>query len=121
MSLNLVPAANAGYNLASSTKGDDYPCVIEWTGDDDYHLFGGFRGDNDNDNELIAVAGVLESHLLHHTRHAWLYDLVVDESERGKGYGASMVEYVEEWAEERGCDYVALASPVEKDGAHQFY
>jgi len=90
--------------------------IFEWTGDDDYYLFGGFV-----DNELAAVAGVLERHVLHHVRHAWLYDLVVDEPRRGRGHGATMVEHIESWAVDRGCDYVALASPSEKEDAHKFY
>ncbi len=90
--------------------------VLEWTGDPEYHLFGGFV-----EGEMVGVAGVLVKNVLHHSRHAWLYDLVVDESERGHGYGSSLVEFVEGWAEERGCEYVTLASPLEKDGVHQYY
>ncbi len=90
--------------------------VFAWTGDGDYHLFGGFV-----DGELVAVAGVLEKHVLHHSHHAWLYDLVVDESQREQGYGTSIVEHVEEWADEKGCEYVALASPQTKEGTHEFY
>lgn len=60
--------------------------VLEWTGDDDYHLFGGFV-----EGELVGVAGVLVKHVLHHARHAWLYDLVVDEPQRERGYGTALV------------------------------
>lgn len=89
---------------------------MEWTADDEYHLFGGFvKG------EIVGVAGVLFKHVLHHTRHTWFYDLVVDESQRELGYGTSLVKFVEEWADERGCEYVALASPLSKDGTHQYY
>ena len=90
--------------------------VFAWTGNDEYHLFGGFLG-----GDLVAVAGVLERRVLHHARHAWLYDLVVDEPLRGRGHGTAVVEYVEEWADERGCEYVALASPLTKEETHRFY
>ncbi|WP_265111724.1 GNAT family N-acetyltransferase [Halosolutus halophilus] len=90
--------------------------ILSWTDGDDYHLFGRFDGD-----ELIGVAGVLEATHLHHVRHAWLYDLVVDEPRRGEGHGAALVEHVEAWATDRGCEYVALASPLGKDGVHEFY
>jgi len=90
--------------------------VLAWTGEEDYHLFGGYV-----DGDLVAVAGVLEAGLLHHARHAWLYDLVVDEPRRGEGYGTAMVDHVEGWARDRGCEYVALASPLEKDETHEFY
>lgn len=96
----------------------DPASVLEWTADDDYHLFGGFVED-----ELVGVAGVLVKQVLHHTRHAWLYDLVVDEPQRENGYGTALVERVERWADERGCEYVALASPAtkEKEGVHHYY
>jgi len=90
--------------------------VFKWTGDDDYYLFGGFV-----DDELVAVAGVLERHVLHHVQHAWLYDLVVDDPERGQGCGAAIVNHVEAWAVDRGCEYVALASPFGNETAHVFY
>lgn len=90
--------------------------VLEWTGAEGYHLLGGFVED-----ELVAVAGVLEAGFLHHVRHAWLYDLVVDERRRGEGYGRALVEFVEEWASEREYEYVSLASPLANDGVHEFY
>lgn len=90
--------------------------VMKWTAREDYHLLGGFI-----DDELAAVAGVVIPNVLHHVRHAWLYDLVVDEPKRGGGFGSELVEAVERWAAERDCEYVALASPVGKDGVHQFY
>lgn len=90
--------------------------ILEWTGDAEYHLFGGFVA-----GELVGVAGVLVKHMLHHKRHAWLYDLVVDEGRREKGYGTELLEFVEEWAEKSGCEHIALASPLAKEGTHQYY
>ncbi len=89
---------------------------MRWTGADEYHLFGKFA-----DDELVGVAGVLVREFLHHTKHAWLYDLVVDEPVRGRGYGAELVNHVEEWASERNCEYLALATPLEKENVHDFY
>lgn len=99
--------------LWSDAASDD---VLEWTADDEYHLFGAFVKD-----KIVGVAGVLVKQILHHSRHAWFYDLVVDESQREHGYGTSLVEFVEKWADERGCQYVALTSPLAKEGTHQFY
>lgn len=90
--------------------------VLAWTGADDYHCFGGFV-----DGELVAVAGVSIESVLHHARHAWLADLVVDESRRGQGYGTELLGFVEEWAAERDCEYVALASPLAKEQVHEYY
>ena len=99
--------------LFTDTSPDE---IVEWTGDDDYHLFGGFvKG------ELVGVAGVLVKHMLHHARHAWLYDLVVDESQREQGYGTALIEFVEQWANERDCEHIALVSPLKKEEVHQYY
>lgn len=98
--------------------------VLAWTGEEDYHLFGAFDDGDDGDggdDELVGVAGVLVTHLLHHERHAWLYDLVVDEPRRGEGHGGRLVEFVESWARERDCECVALGSPLAKEGVHEFY
>jgi len=90
--------------------------VLAWTAEPDYHCFGGFEGD-----DLVAVAGALVTDHLHHRRIAWLYDLVVDEPRRGEGRGGELVDFVEAWARERGCERVALASPIEKTATHDFY
>ncbi|AHG04941.1 GCN5 family acetyltransferase [Halobacterium sp. DL1] len=90
--------------------------VLAWTADDDYRLFGRYV-----DDDLVAVAGVAVQSLLHHRRGAWLLDLVVDEPRRGEGYGPAILEFVESWAREQGCEYLALASPLDKEGVHEFY
>lgn len=102
--------------------------ILAWTGDDEYHLFGGFLEDGEpsagadrGDDELVVVAGVLVRNVLHHARHAWLYDLVVDEPRRGQGYGGRIVDHVEAWADDRGCEYVALVTPLPEDDTNEFY
>lgn len=90
--------------------------VLAWTGEEEYRLFGRF-----DDGDLVGVAGVLVTGVLHHARHAWLYDLVIDEPHREAGHGTALIEFVETWAEEKGCAYVALASPTAKEGVHQYY
>jgi len=90
--------------------------VLAWTEADEYHLFGGVV-----DGELVGVAGVLVSTLLHHRQQAWLYDLVVDEPRRGEGHGSALLSFVEEWATERDCEALALASPLSKDDVHEYY
>jgi len=89
--------------------------VLAWTGADEYTLFGRFDG------ELVGVAGVRIDDFLHHERHAWLYDLVVDEPRRGEGHGTALVEGIETWADRQGCDRLALASPRSKTAVHEFY
>jgi GNAT superfamily N-acetyltransferase len=83
-----------------------------------YHLLGLFVGDEDT---LVAVAGVSVQRVLHHARHAWVHDLVVDEPVRGEGHGAALLATVEDWARGRDCEYVALALRDGNDEARQFY
>lgn len=90
--------------------------MMEWTDEDDYTLFGGYV-----DGKLVAVAGVMIGDFLHHTSHCWIYDLVVDESYRGNGYGEHLIRFVEEWAKSNDCDIVSLASPSEKEEVHRYY
>lgn len=94
----------------------DPEAVLAWTGDEDYTLFGALEGD-----ELVGVAGVLASAHLHHREQAWLYDLVVDDPRRGEGIGRELVGFVEAWAVDQGFETVALASPLDRDDAHEFY
>jgi len=64
--------------------------VVERMSEERYRAFGGFV-----DGDLVGVAGVVVEGLFHHVRHAWLYDLVVDEPRRGEGYGSELVAFVE--------------------------
>ena len=90
--------------------------IVAWTGEDEYQLFGWFDG-----GDLVGVAGVQLGNHLHHARIAWLYDLVVDDRRRGEGHGTALLERVEAWATDRDCEYVALASPLDKGVVHEYY
>jgi GNAT superfamily N-acetyltransferase len=90
--------------------------ILDWTGEDSYHLFGASV-----DGDIVGVAGVVLATHLHHASQAWLYDLVVDEARRENGYGTELLEFVEQWADEQNCEAVALASPLAKERVHEYY
>jgi GNAT superfamily N-acetyltransferase len=69
----------------------------------------------------LNVAGVVIRTNLYHGRHAWVHDLVVDEPVRGEGHGARLLRWVFEWADDRDCSCVELASGTWRDDAHRFY
>lgn len=106
------------------TDADD-EFVRSWRDEDDYRLFGLYESDGDGpgeaDRTLVAVVGVSIQRVLHHARHAWIHDLVVDETRRGEGHGTTLLEFVEDWARERDCEYVALANRLENEAALSFY
>ena len=112
----------------------DEEFVRSWADEDDYRLFGLLAEPDDGDSSgtgdgvgpapdeiLVAVAGVSIQRVLHHTRHAWIHDFVVAEAHRGEGYGADLLGFVESWADDRDCEYVALAVRDGNDDALAFY
>ena len=101
--------------------------VRSWADEEDYRLFGLFLEDESasedgpKDEKLVAVAGISVQRVLHHARHAWIHDFVVDEAHQGQGFGAELLSFVESWARERDCEYVALAVRDGNDTALEFY
>ena len=71
--------------------------------------------------ELVAVAGVAVHVNLYYGRHLYLYDLVVTEEARSKGYGELLLEHVEVIARREGCETAALACGLEREGALRLY
>ncbi|WP_313695041.1 GNAT family N-acetyltransferase [Halorarum halobium] len=94
----------------------DESFVRSWRDEEDYRLFGRYV-----DGGLVGVVGVSVQRVVHHARHAWIHDLVVTESRRGAGHGAALLSFVESWARDRDCEYVALANRLGNESALDFY
>nr|WP_269845494.1 GNAT family N-acetyltransferase [Halopenitus persicus] len=90
--------------------------LYEPMAEEGYRLFAGYV-----DGEPVAVAGVTISTNLYLGRHAYVYDLVVDEDHRSEGHGAEMLEHVHDWAAEEDCAAVELESGLWREDAHRFY
>lgn len=73
------------------------------------------------EGKLVAVAGYGVLTNLYFKRHLWLYDLVTASGERSKGYGKTLLTYLEELAKEQGCQTIALCSRFDRVDAHRFY
>lgn len=95
---------------------EDESFVRPFREEDDYRLLGLYEG-----GALVAVAGVSVQRVLHHARHAWVHDLVVDEPRRSEGFGAELLDHLEAWARERDCEYLVLASRLGNEEAMSFY
>ena len=55
-------------------------------------------------------------------RHLYLYDLVVTEGARSKGYGGLLMDHVEDIARREGCETAALAVRAwNREGARRLY
>ena len=110
--------------------------VYGWRDEDDYRLFGLYeaaeaaapaaedRPEGTADGQsatLVAVAGVSIQRVLHHERHLWIHDFVVDEPRRGEGVGRELLDWLDEWARDQECENLALACWDENDDARSFY
>jgi len=70
--------------------------VRSWREEEEYELYGYYVREGREDRELVAVAGLSIQRVLHHRRHAWVHDFVVDEAHRGEGHGAALLAWIEE-------------------------
>lgn len=55
------------------------------------------------------------------TIEAWIPDLIVTESERGRGYGRALLDAAFALADATGCHRVSLESGSQRNAAHQLY
>ena len=73
------------------------------------------------DAKIRAVAGIRIAEWLARGLSLDLEDLVSSESERSKGFGGSLLDWIINYARECGCTEVRLVSHVTRFRAHQFY
>src|SRR5215210_8535894 len=71
--------------------------------------------------EIVAVAGVAVHVNIYYGRHLYVYDLVVTEGARSKGYGGLLLDHVEDAARREGCGTTALAVGLEREVALHLY
>nr|WP_205187989.1 GNAT family N-acetyltransferase [Metabacillus iocasae] len=73
------------------------------------------------EDEMVALAGVIIITNLYYGRHVYVYDLVTSNEHRSKGYGEQLLSYIEEWGQKNECEHVALSSANYRTDAHRFY
>jgi GNAT superfamily N-acetyltransferase len=73
------------------------------------------------DDEIKAVAGFRISEWLAGGKYLEIEDLVSKSSERSKGYGGKLFDWLVEHAKENDCQHVRLVSRVSRLAAHRFY
>src|SRR5215211_2801021 len=95
--------------LYPSLDEDRYTRLLEEMVADGYRQF----AVRNEAGELVAVAGA--------AGHLYLYDLVVTEGARSKGYGELLLDHVEAIARREGCETAALACGLEREGALRLY
>lgn len=73
------------------------------------------------DGEIVSLAGVEIQLNMYYGRHVWVYELVTDDDHRSEGHGLELLSFVEDWADEKNCELVALSSGLQREDAHRFY
>ena len=85
------------------------------------------RGDDrevfvaEHDADVVGWAAVCIGEGFVEGRLAWIEGLVVAEGGRSAGTGARLLDAVETWARERGCEAMRVQSNVIRERAHTFY
>ncbi len=81
----------------------------------------GFRLAYLTDQEMKAVAGFRISEWLAGGKYLEIEDLVAKSSERSKGYGGELFDWLVQHARENNCQQVRLVSRLSRIDAHRFY
>ena len=72
-------------------------------------------------DEVKAVAGFRISQNLAWGNFLYVDDLVSKSSDRSKGYGGALFDWLVNYAREKGCEQFHLDSGVHRFAAHRFY
>ena len=75
----------------------------------------------EKNGQILSLAGIIRLTNFYYGRHIWVYDLVTSPSERSKGYGLQLLEYVEKIALDEDCIVIALSSGLAREHSHRFY
>lgn len=67
----------------------------------------------------VALWRVIEN--TYEGRRLYVDDLVTDKSQRSQGIGKRLLQHLEKYARDVGCDVLALDSGVQRAEAHKFY
>ena len=73
------------------------------------------------EGEIVAVGGFRITEILATGRTLYVDDLVTDEQARSQGYGHTLLQWLEQYASERGCQTFSLDSGTHRQDAHAFY
>jgi GNAT superfamily N-acetyltransferase len=102
--------------LRSDYSCDDFVSKVRELQDDGYQL--AYLA---VDERPVAAAGFRFGESLAWKRYLYVDDLVTLASERSKGYGAALLDWLTAYAAAEGCEQLHLDSGVQREDAHRFY
>ncbi|AKJ29031.1 GNAT family N-acetyltransferase [Caldimonas brevitalea] len=74
-----------------------------------------------DDGQLVCAAGFRISASLAWGKFVYIDDLVSLETNRSKGYGKAMLDWIAAYGKSQGCHELHLDSGVQRHEAHRFY
>jgi GNAT superfamily N-acetyltransferase len=75
----------------------------------------------ESEDEVCAVAGYRIFESLFSGKFLYVDDLVTRESDRSRGFGGELLDWLVKQARAHGCDNLELDSGVQRFDAHRFY
>ncbi|MBI9108863.1 MAG: GNAT family N-acetyltransferase [Spirochaetales bacterium] len=110
---------------------DDYTILAKQLGYeiDEKHLINCINDENDaeavfvadNETKIIGWVDCRISHSYLNKAYCEIVGLIVDENERNKGIGKSLIDRVVIWAKTMGLGRIIVHSNVKRKRAHSFY
>lgn len=75
----------------------------------------------EDEGEVVAVSGFRVIDMLATGLTLYVDDLVTDETQRSRGHGKAMLDWLQNYAREVGCETFSLDSGTHRQEAHAFY
>jgi GNAT superfamily N-acetyltransferase len=75
----------------------------------------------EHEGAIVAVAGFRVMEMLATGRTLYVDDLVTDPTHRSHGHGKAMLDWLQAYAREAGCETFSLDSGTHRQEAHAFY
>ncbi len=72
-------------------------------------------------DEVKSVAGFIIREMLPLGKFLYIDDIVTNHSDRSKGYGSWLFDWLVNYARVQGCAHLHLDSRLEREDAHRFY
>jgi GNAT superfamily N-acetyltransferase len=70
---------------------------------------------------LVGIAGVQEVELLSRGKILWLFDMATHPAHQGKGFGARMLSFLQEYARSNGYSRLLLHTSASREATINFY
>ena len=102
--------------LRPHLREDAFVEIVRELGRDGYQL--AFLSDS---GRVVAVAGFRFKRTLFCDRFLHVDDLVTLSTERSRGYGKVLLEWLKDRARAEGCSHLSLDSGMQRKDAHRFY